>query len=134
MKTVLIVEDDFMIADFLEELLTEGGYTVCGIASTVAQAVKMGNTHRPDLAVMDLRLKNGELATAIVPLLAGCGRVGILYATGNDNIPLTRADGDACIRKPYLARDVLGALRMVQQIVSGNAVSSSVLAGVRVLR
>ena len=44
---------------------------------------------------------------------------------------LTRADGDVCIRKPYLARDMLGALRMVEQIVAGQVPPPR--AGARVL-
>jgi DNA-binding response OmpR family regulator len=129
----MVVEDDLMIADSLEETLVEAGYTVCGIACTVAQAVKLGNAHCPDLAILDLRLAEGGLGTDIVPLLTDCNRIGILYATGNDNIPLTQADGDVCLRKPYLPRDVLGALQMVQQIVAGKAVSLPVPTGARVL-
>jgi DNA-binding response OmpR family regulator len=102
---ILIAEDDLMIADFLEEILIDAGYTVCGIATTVAEAVKLGNEHHPGLAILDLRLKNGDLGTKIVPLLTECDRVGVLYATGNDNVDLTQANGDICIRKPYQARE-----------------------------
>ena len=133
MLTVLIAEDDLMIADCLEEMLVDGGYSVCGIARTVAEAVRLGKACRPDLAVLDLYLKRGELGTAIVPLLTEGSRIGILYATGNDNIKLTQADGDACLRKPYLARDVLGALQVVQQIVAGHALSLPLPPGARVL-
>jgi DNA-binding response OmpR family regulator len=130
---ILIAEDDLMIADFLEEILIDAGYTVCGIATTVAQAVALGNAHRPDLAVLDLRLKNGGLGTEIVPLLTECARVGILYATGNDSIDLTHVNGDVCIRKPYLSRELLKALGMVQQIVAGLAISPPIPENARVL-
>lgn len=133
MASVLVVEDDLMLADNLEEMLVEAGYTVCGIASTIAEAAELGNAHRPDLAVMDLRLRDGEISTAVVPLLSARGRIGILYATGNDSIPLTRADGEVCIRKPYLAQEIVAALRIVQQIVAGSAVSAPMPAGARVL-
>ncbi len=131
MKTIMVVDDDLMIADFLSEILVDAGYTVCGIARTVAQAVTLGNAQRPDLAVLDLRLANGELGTDIVPQLAH--RAGILYATGNDSIPLTRADGDVCLRKPFLGRDVLKALQVVQQIIAGGAVSARLPFGARML-
>jgi DNA-binding response OmpR family regulator len=130
--TVLIAEDDLMIADFLEEILLEEGFTVCGIATTVAEAVALGNASRPDLAILDLRLKNGGLGTEIVPLLTG-HRVGILYATGNDSLDLTQANGDVCIRKPYLSRELLRALWMVQQIVAGRAILPPVPENARVL-
>ena len=133
MTKVLIVEDDLMIADFQEEILIDAGYTVCGIATTVAEAVKQGNAHRPELAILDLRLANGDFGADIVPLLTECGRVGILYATGNDNIHLTQADGDVCIRKPYGSRELLRALRMVQKIVAGCTILSPIPVNARVL-
>jgi DNA-binding response OmpR family regulator len=130
---ILIAEDDLMIADFLEEILIDAGYTVCGIATTVAEAVKLGNEHHPGLAILDLRLKNGDLGTKIVPLLTECDRVGVLYATGNDNVDLTQANGDICIRKPYQARELLRALRMVQQIVAGCAITPPLPVNIRLL-
>jgi DNA-binding response OmpR family regulator len=60
MPKVLIVEDDFMIADCLEEILVDAGYEVCGIAREVDEAIAMGKELRPDLAVIDLRLAAGR--------------------------------------------------------------------------
>ena len=45
MPTILIVEDDLMIADMLEEILVDAGYTVCGIARTVTEAVALAVRH-----------------------------------------------------------------------------------------
>ena len=42
---------------------------VCGIARTVAEAVELGLRHKPDLAVIDLRLADGELGTEVAALL-----------------------------------------------------------------
>jgi DNA-binding response OmpR family regulator len=134
MMSVLIVEDNLLIADGLETMLIWGGYSVCGIASTVAEAVVLANTCRPDLAVLDLRLKYGELGSEIIPLLTECGRIGILYTTGNDDMRLTKADGDVCLRKPYQFRDVVESLEVVKQIVRGEAITSSVPSTARVLQ
>ena len=61
MLKVLVVEDDFMLADFAEEILVERGYEVSGIASTVAEAVALARHTRPDLVMLDLRLADGLL-------------------------------------------------------------------------
>ena len=58
MASVLIVEDDLMIADYLEEILVGGGYSVCGVARTVSDAAKLGNSCHPDLMIVDLRLRS----------------------------------------------------------------------------
>jgi DNA-binding response OmpR family regulator len=116
---VLIAEDDLMIADLVEEILVDEGYEVCGIARTVAEAVALARCHKPDLAILDLRLADGGLGTEIAALLLPLGRVGVLYATGNiSQVVLTTADGDACISKPYRSIDLLRGLEIVAEIVA----------------
>jgi response regulator of citrate/malate metabolism len=40
-KKILIVEDEFIIADVLANILKLAGYTVCGIADSVKEALEM---------------------------------------------------------------------------------------------
>jgi DNA-binding response OmpR family regulator len=123
-QKVLIVEDNVMIADMVEEVLLANGYDVCGIVDTVAQGVALCREHKPDLAIIDLRLADGELGTNMAAQRVPFGKLGILYATGNmSQIHLTLADGHACIAKPYSAHSLLAGLRLVTQIVEeGHAV------------
>ncbi len=119
MQKVLIAEDDLMIADMTEECLVERGYEVCGIARTVAEAVALGLLHKPDLAVLDLRLADGRLGTEVAAQLKACRRLGILYATGTSTDGmLCAADGDACLGKPYTAGDLVRGLEIVSAIVA----------------
>jgi DNA-binding response OmpR family regulator len=115
---VLIVEDDFMIADMIEKVVMSNGYDISGIASTVSEAVALAREHRPDLAIIDMRLADGGLGTEIVTLLHDDPgpRIGILYASGNINQVIELADGDACIAKPYRMADLLRALDIVASI------------------
>jgi CheY-like chemotaxis protein len=116
---VLIAEDDLMIADLADEILVGGGYEVCGIARTVAEAVALAQHHKPDLALLDLRLADGGLGTEIAAQLLPLGRLGVLYATGNiSQVALTTADGDACLSKPYSSADLLRGLEIVTEIVA----------------
>lgn len=134
MPKVLIVEDDLMIADMAEEILVDHGYEVCGIARTVADAVALGLRHKPDLAVIDLRLADGCLGTEIAAQLATLGRLGILYATGNmSQVILTATDGDACLAKPYRGTDLLRSLEIVADIVATGRASGPFPCGFQVL-
>ncbi len=63
MPTVMIAEDDLLVADMLEEVLVNSGYDVCGIANTVDKAVELGERHKPDLAILDIRLAQGGLGS-----------------------------------------------------------------------
>jgi DNA-binding response OmpR family regulator len=132
---VLIAEDDLMIADMTEQLLVAEGYEVCGIARTVAEGVALGRLHMPDLAVIDLRLADGGLGTAIASQLGTLGRLGVLYATGNTSqLMLTAANGDACIAKPYRPVDLLRGLEIVADMVATGIASPPFPRGFRVLR
>lgn len=115
--TVLIVEDDFLIADMAEEFLVNHGFDVCGIAGTVEQAVALGRLHKPDLALIDYRLADGGLGTEVGTRLRATGGVGILYATGHYSTDaLKDADGDASIGKPYRVESLIQALEIVADI------------------
>jgi DNA-binding response OmpR family regulator len=124
MLKVLIVEDDLLIAGMAEEVLVEGGFAVCGITRTVSEAVALGLIHRPDLALLDVRLADGGLGTEIAPQLAAFGRIGVLYATGNlANVMEQACEGDACIVKPYGSADLVRALEIVAEIVATGTAS-----------
>jgi DNA-binding response OmpR family regulator len=134
MVKVLIAEDDLMIADMAEEMLIECGYEVCGIARTVTEAVELGRRHKPDLAVIDLRLADGGLGTEIAAQWDAIGRPGVLYATGNvSTVMLTAADGQACLVKPYRSVDLLRSLEIVAEMVATGSASPPFPHGFQVL-
>jgi two-component system, response regulator PdtaR len=56
---VLIVEDEVLIAMYLELLVNDFGHQVCAVARSKADAVAYAATHLPDVALMDIRLANG---------------------------------------------------------------------------
>src|SRR6185436_9335640 len=119
MVKILIVEDDLMIADMAEEVLVDAKYEVCGIARTVEEGVALARRHSPDLALIDLRLADGGLGTAVAAQLVPFGELGILYATGNmAQVILTATDGHACLAKPYRSLDLLHGLKLVSEIVT----------------
>ena len=135
MLKVLIVEDDFMIADMTEEMLVESGYEVCGIARTVDEAVALGRLHAPDLAVIDLRLADGGLGTEIAAQLGGLDKLGVLYASGNvSHVLMSAANGHACLAKPYRSADLLRGLEIVIEMVASGTASQPFPRGFQVLR
>ena len=135
MLKVLIAEDELMIADVIEDALVENGYEVCGIAATVDEAVALGEKHKPDLAILDVRLAKGGLGPDIARRLKGKGKIGVLYETGDDarNSDLTQTDGEASIAKPYRTEDLVRALVIVQEIVTAGSATPPFPRGFRLL-
>jgi two-component sensor histidine kinase/CheY-like chemotaxis protein len=135
MPKVMIAEDELVNADMIAEVLVESGYEVCGIARTVAEGIKLGERHEPDLAVIDLHLADGGIGTEIGARLRRGGKLGVLYMTGYaGEAGLTADDGDACIGKPFALADLVRALQIVERIVGAGAAPPPFPKGFEVLR
>ena len=58
---ILVVEDEAIIALELEAMLEDLGHEVLAIARTEAEAVRLSQSKRPELVLMDVRLgRNGD--------------------------------------------------------------------------
>ncbi len=53
---VLIVEDDYLVAEMIQGVLEEYGYIIAGRAMDGKQAVAMTRALRPDVVLMDVHL------------------------------------------------------------------------------
>lgn len=124
MLKVLIVENSVLIADMLEDFLISEGYDICGSVGTVNEAVILADLHKPDLAIIDFRLANGEYGSQIRPLLKDKISMRILYVSGDPlEGKITKADGDAYVQKPYGMYDLSCARRIIQELRKDNIIS-----------
>ncbi|WP_043620189.1 response regulator [Ensifer sp. ZNC0028] len=69
-KTVLLVEDEFLIAMDLEMLLERHGWHVLGPAATVKQALQLLRSAEPAVAILDVTLKDGTVTPVAEALRA----------------------------------------------------------------
>lgn len=56
-SSILVVEDEAVVALDLKMQLEDLGYDVVGIADNSVQALELARRHRPDLTLMDIKLK-----------------------------------------------------------------------------
>jgi len=80
---ILIVEDEFLIADHLATMIDDMGLAVCGIADTADEAVAMAAQHRPDVVLMDVRLKGKQDGIDAAKRIAGDVGCPIVFVTGS---------------------------------------------------
>lgn len=82
-KSILLVEDEFLIADALCSLLEIEGASVLGPCATLPNAMKAIETGaRADIALLDVNLR-GEQTFPLVDLLAAKG-TAVILTTGYD--------------------------------------------------
>jgi DNA-binding NtrC family response regulator len=97
-KRLLIVEDEYMIADDLASALEEAGAEVVGPAGTVEDALELVqlNRGRLDGAVLDVNLRD-ERVYPVADVLASRG-VPFVLATGYDvaSMPVAYAQMPRC--------------------------------------
>ncbi|KMO44086.1 hypothetical protein VQ03_04835 [Methylobacterium tarhaniae] len=88
---VLVVEDEYFIADDISRALTRHGVEVVGPVPTVQEARALLASQTLDLAVLDINLR-GEL---VYPLVAELTRRGVpmVFATGYDNAAIPPEHG-----------------------------------------
>jgi DNA-binding response OmpR family regulator len=79
--SVLIVEDEPLIAMMLEDFLGALGKTVIGPADTIADALALIAHGGIDAAILDVNLRGGETSVAIAVALAAAG-IPFLFASG----------------------------------------------------
>ena len=107
---VLIVEDEIVVALFMEDILAEFGYSVAGVVSRLDEA--MARESDFDLAVLDVHL-NGKSVFDFADKLAGSG-TPFVFATGygERRIP-DRHKGRPVLQKPFSPDDLKRALEGV---------------------
>lgn len=96
---VLVVEDQFVVALDLQILLYRLGCEVVGPVASVAEALVILRRERPDAALLDLHLRDGN----VLPVAERLGALGVPYllVTGRDFGPFTDVLKDApALRKP----------------------------------
>ncbi len=122
--SVMIIEDEYLLAADLERIVTEMGHAVCGAASGHAEAVAMAARCRPALVLADVRLRDGESGSAAVAEIRRHLDTEVIWVTAYaENLPAVGGEAAAVIEKPV--QD--DALKQAMD----TALSRSFLAGVR---
>ncbi len=108
---ILIVEDEFLVALQLEDMLTDAGYKVVGIVPDQAAAHML--SERPEVALVDLNLRDGPSGPTIARELAERFGTVIVYVTANPaqiGTPAPTALG--VVQKPFSQNTILAAVAM----------------------
>lgn len=111
---VVIVEDDFLIADHLTMMLEEHGVTVLDVVNTVDSGLKL-LVDKPDLYFVDIRLKGVKTGIELGEILSE-KRIPFIYVSANNEMATlkkaTKTNPLSYITKPYKKSDVVAQLEL----------------------
>lgn len=113
--TILVVEDERLVARDLQQTLRAMGYQVPAVAASASAAFQAAQAHRPDLALMDIHIE-GEVDG--VAAAASLGEIGVpvIFITAyadDDNISRAkRAEPYGYLVKPFNERELRSAIEI----------------------
>ncbi len=114
--TILIVEDEMIVAADLAGKLTQLGYEVIGTAASGEEAVEMASRFAPGLVMMDIRLKGAMDGIQASEAIRGRIDVPVIYLTAHsDSTTIARAkltDPFGYILKPFEERELAKTIEM----------------------
>ncbi|MBN2768458.1 MAG: response regulator [Campylobacterales bacterium] len=117
MHSVVIVEDELIAAEYLKNILQNGGYDVCDIINNGKDALKKIPTINPDIVLMDIMLKDSISGSEVALQLKSIAPdIAIIFLTAyTDNEMIDYAIDSNCygyIVKPYNEKEILANIKI----------------------
>jgi len=111
MKTVLIVEDEVIVAKDYQFMLENCGFKVLGIADNSTEAIAKASLEKPEIILMDINIKGDISGIKTAQIIYGNYKPTIVFLTGFDEDVLVFTDINyKYIRKPVQQGNLIKVL------------------------
>src|SRR4051812_44018375 len=119
---LLIVEDEALVASYIQDVLEESGFHIAGIASSGAEAISLASEVPLDLALVDIKLSGPMDGIEVARLLRERHKVPSIFLSGlQDPETMARArsiEPLGFLPKPFRPSQVYNALeKALEQIM-----------------
>lgn len=109
---VLVVEDEYLVAMLVEEMLEGLGYEVAQVAATLDSAMTAATHASFDVAILDINL-NGNASAPIAEILRE-RQIPFIFATGYGPASIDdRFAGTPTLQKPFYEDDLRKTLAAI---------------------
>jgi DNA-binding response OmpR family regulator len=109
---ILLVEDSWHVGNAIKRLLRALGADVAGPAATIADAERLIAEGKPDVAIVDINLRDGEQANPLLDRLQE-ERIPVIVITGYTEVSLQPGKVEAILQKPVREEQFLAVLRPI---------------------
>lgn len=109
--SILIIEDDVIIAEDLRARLMDAGYDVVGVADRGERALMLAEEKKPQVAIVDIMLKDAVDGISVGQYLSDRG-VAVIHLTALFERALRETRGYAVelLNKPFTDQELLSAV------------------------
>src|SRR5687768_16270008 len=99
-KSILVVEDEMLVALEIERVLSAAGSKVLGPVASISEATTIIETQSVDLALLDINVR-GEFIYPITKMLLE-RNIKFVFSTGYDEVSIpANLRQTPCVRKPF---------------------------------
>jgi len=110
---IVVAEDEALIRMDLIEMLGEAGYEVIAQASDGAQAIELVQEHKPDLAILDVKMPILDGISAAEEIIATCPVLMLTAFSQRELVDRARDAGVmAYVLKPFTINDLVPAIEI----------------------
>jgi response regulator NasT len=110
---ILVAEDETIIRLDLVEMLTEAGYEVVAQAENGALAIELVKLHKPDLAILDVKMPEMDGITAAEQIISLAPVLMLTAFSQRDLVERARNAGVmAYVVKPFTIADLIPAIEI----------------------
>jgi response regulator NasT len=110
---IVVAEDEALIRMDLIEMLDEAGYEVVAQASDGAQAIELVQEHKPDLAILDVKMPILDGISAAEEIIGTCPVLMLTAFSQRELVDRARDAGVmAYVLKPFTINDLVPAIEI----------------------
>ena len=110
---IVVAEDEALIRMDLIEMLIEAGYEVIAQASDGAQAIELVREHKPDLAILDVKMPILDGISAAEEIITTCPVLMLTAFSQRELVDRARDAGVmAYVLKPFTINDLVPAIEI----------------------
>ncbi len=113
---IMVVEDEWIIANDIKNCLVDLGYMVTSIAATGDEAIEQAGQDQPDLILMDIMLKGEMNGIEAAKEIRKHYDIPVIYLTAYDNQYLVeqakQTDNYGYLLKPFKDKELHIAIDM----------------------
>ncbi len=120
-KTLMIVEDEALVAMLLRDELQDAGYRVLDLTDRHAEALKVAKAEKPDLALVNIRLAGRDDGIELAEHLKALGIPVLLISGQISRARSAQTVAIGSLPKPYDAADMVLAVAYLLARLQGDA-------------
>jgi|UniRef100_UPI0040492C73 two-component system, response regulator PdtaR len=110
---ILVAEDEALIRMDLVEMLTESGYEVVAQATNGAEAIELAKEHKPDLAILDVKMPVLDGISAAEEIIATAPVLLLTAFSQKELVDRARDAGVmAYVVKPFTINDLIPSIEI----------------------